>query len=564
MGIRPLASAGDNTLKVWRWLVILALYAVPVAAFFAVGVVTVWRSGRFGWVWWLAPLCWVAAYALTRAWRAGLAPPAAAEFTPPEHWTQRDREAWQAVEAKQGQVASIAADQLTDPHFYLQSAMDLALAVARRYHPKAQDPVGSLTVLDLLAAAQLAIEDSEVWCRQSVPASHLLTVDQWRMLGHAPAWFSTASNLTWAASVLMNPLNFGRYLISKFTTESATRQLREHALGWFYVIFIRHAGFYLIEMNSGRLRGGAARYRRLQARLAQVGPASAAGPEPCGEDAGTVSGPEAGPATDGEALEVRIALVGQVKAGKSSLINALLGRQQAAVGVLPQTKQVQQYELQVAASGESRGDRLVLLDTAGYADHGATPEQIREMQEALRTADLVLLVMDATSPARRADVRLLGELTTWRETQLHLKSPPVLGVLTHIDQLRPPLEWSPPYDWQTPARPKEHSIAGAVAYTREQFGAQLADVIPVCSDVARQRAWGPYESLLPAMLQGLGEARACALLRALHAELDQHRVQMLFQQLGHACTGLLRAGLTRLLNANSPDPLRPAHPDSRL
>jgi hypothetical protein len=428
---------------------------------------------------------------------------------------------------------------LTHPQFYLQSAMELALAVARHYHPKAKDPIGSLTVLDLLAAAQLAIEDCWDLVRQNVPASHLLTVDQWRILGRAPSWISTASNLAWAASLLMNPLNVGRYLISKFTMESATRQLQGHALGWFYVYFVDRAGFYLIEMNSGRLRGGAARYRRLQAQLAQNARTPAAG-----EDAGQTA-----PAA--EALEVRIALVGQVKAGKSSLINALLGRQQAAVDVLPQTKHVQQYELRVGAENEPDAGRLVLLDTAGYADDGATPEQLREMQEALRGADLVLLVMDAASPARRADVRLLGELTAWRETNLHLKSPPVLGVLTHIDQLRPALEWTPPYDWRAPVKPKEHSIAGAVAYTREQFNSQLADVVPVCSDVARQRAWGPYEALLPVMLQALGEARACALLRTLHAELDRERVQVLFQQLGHACTGMLRAGLTRLLEAAS-------------
>lgn len=529
-------------MKLWRWLVILALYAVPVTVFFTVGVMVVWRSGRYWWCWWLAPLCWVAAYLLTRVWRTRLAPPVEADFAAPEHWTARDREAWHVVETQQRQIGSIATGQLTDPHFYLQSAMELALAVARHYHPKAQDPVGSLTVLDLLAAAQLAIEDSAVWCRQYVPASHLLTVNQWRMLGHAPAWLSAAGNLTWVASVLMNPLNFGRYLISKLTTESATRQLREHALGWFYVIFIRNTGFYLIEMNSGRLRGGAARYRRLQAQLAQN-----AEPPVAGEDASGAGEP----APPAEALEVRIALVGQVKAGKSSLINALLGRQQAAVDVLPQTKQVQRYELCVGAENEAGSDRLVLLDTVGYADDGATPEQLHEMQEALRGADLVLLVMDAASPARRADVRLLGELTAWRETNMHLKSPPVLGVLTHIDQLRPTLEWTPPYDWHAPSKPKEHSIAGAVAYTREQFGLQLADVVPVCSDVARERAWGSYEELLPVMLQALGEAHACALLRTLHAELDRDRVQVLFQQLGHACTGMLRAGLTRLLEAAS-------------
>lgn len=523
-------------MKFWRWLVILALYAVPVAVFFSVGVVVVWRSAGYGWLWWLAPLCWIVAYLLTRAWRKQLAPPAEADFVVPEHWTPRDGEAWHVVESRQRQIEKIAPDQLTDPHFYLQSAMDLALAVARHYHPKAKDPVGSLTVLDLLAAAQLAIEDSAQWCQEYVPASHLLTVDQWRVLGKTPAWLSTASNVTWAASVLMNPLNFGRYLIARFTTQSATQQLRDHALGWFYLYFLSKVGFYLIEMNSGRLRGGAARYRRLQAELQRNADRPVAS---------EVASAAATPEPPAEPLEVRMALVGQVKAGKSSLINALLGRQQAAVDVLPQTKQVQQYELRVSTTE----DRLVLLDTPGYSDDGATPEQMREMQEAVHGADLILLVMDAASPARRADVKLLGELTAWLHANRHRKPAPVLGVLTHIDQLRPTLQWTPPYTWRAPSQPKDHSIAGAVGYTRQQFGEQLAEVIPVCTDVARDRAWGVYEELLPVMLGVLGEARACALLRTLHAELDTHRVQVLFQQLGRASTGLLRAGLAKLLDS---------------
>jgi uncharacterized protein len=540
-------------LKFWRWLVIVALYVVPIAAFSTAGVVAVYRSGRYAWIWWLAPLCWVAAWLLTRLWRKRLAPPGEDDFTAPTYWTARDHEAWHVVEAQQRRIEQIAAEQLTDPHFYLQSSMDLALAVARHYHPKAKDPIGSLTVLDLLAASQLAIEDSALWCRQYVPGSHLLTVDQWRLLGKAPAWFSTAGNVAWAASLLMNPLNFGRFLISKLTTESATRQLREHALGWFYVIFVRHAGFYLIEMNSGRLRGGAARYRQLRPPMPRhPGLASAAG-EVSG--AATAAGPTS---ASGEPLEVRIAVVGQVKAGKSSLINALLGSQQAAVDVLPQTRQVQRYELRAPAaehpasaaaehSDRVAADRLILLDTAGYADAGATREQLAEMHEALRDADLVLLVMDAASPARRAEAQLLEEFDAWLQANLQRKLPPVLGVLTHVDRLRPTLEWSPPYDWRHPSRPKEYSLAGAVDYTREQFGAQLAAVVPVCTDGDRLRVWGVYDELLPVLLQTLGDARGCALLRTLHAELNRDRVQLLFRQLGQACTGLLRAGLTRLL-----------------
>lgn len=560
-------------MKLWRWGVIAALYGVPVVAFSAVGIVVLYRSGRHAWVWWMAPLCWVVAWLLTRLWRKRLAAPAEEPFAAPAHWTARDQEAWRVVESQRRRLEEIAAERLNDPHFYLQSAMDLALAIARHYHPKARDPIGSLTVLDLLAAAQLAIEDSARWCRDTVPGSHLVTVDQWRLLSKAPAWFNVAGNVAWAASFLVNPLNVARYAISRVATQSAMRQLRQHALGQFYVVYLRHVGFYLIEMNSGRLRGGAARYRQLQPRLSAIpGAATAEAPLATADAAGR----RRQKATPAEPLEVRIAVVGQVKAGKSSVINALLGHQQAAVDVLPRTKQVQRYELRVAAgrpapepshplppgvvaspSERVDTDRLVLLDTVGYADDGATREQLAEMHEALRNADLILLVMNAASPARRADAKLLDEFTAWLQANVRRKLPPVLGVLTHIDRLRPTFDWTPPYQWEKPSRPKEHSIAGTVAYTRGQFDPPLNAVVPVCTDGDGQRMWGVYEQLLPAMLLVLGDARGCAVLRTLHAELDRERIQLLFQQLGHACSTLLRAGLMQLLDlALQDDPSR--------
>ena len=35
------------------------------------------------------------------------------------------------------------------------------------------------------------------------------------------------------------------------------KYLQSNLLMWFYVSFLHRLGFYLIEMNSGRLRGGA-------------------------------------------------------------------------------------------------------------------------------------------------------------------------------------------------------------------------------------------------------------------------------------------------------------------
>ena len=52
-------------------------------------------------------------------------------------------------------------------------------------------------------------------------------------------------------------------------------------------------------------------------------------------------------ATDRDVVTVTIAVIGQVKAGKSSLVNCLLGEQRAAVDVLPLTQTVQRYDLRL-------------------------------------------------------------------------------------------------------------------------------------------------------------------------------------------------------------------------
>ena len=62
---------------------------------------------------------------------------------------------------------------------------------------------------------------------------------------------------------------------------------------------------------------------------------------------------------DQEPLQVLV--VGQVKAGKSSLINALLGEQRAPVDTLPATDDVDLYECQPEGLPP-----IILRDTPGY------------------------------------------------------------------------------------------------------------------------------------------------------------------------------------------------------
>ncbi|MCA9155510.1 MAG: 50S ribosome-binding GTPase [Planctomycetales bacterium] len=501
--------------------VLVGLFSLPLAAFLAAGTWMLWENGWLLWLWWLYPACWGLGYVLIRWWQPRATEVATGTVKLPMYWTERDRQALAIIEAEQRRVKEIAADRLIEPRFYLEAANQLALKIARHYHPKTSDPYSSLTLPEVLAAAHLALEELERWVERYVPGSHLLTIRQWRTLSNAPTWMRVARDVSWLASMFWSPFNAGRYLLSRVTMDSASQQLQTNLLAWFYAMYLRHVGFYLIEMNSGRLRLGADRYRTATREFHSDGrervDRGEAMAEPSGEDG----------ANGSAARQVTIAVVGQVKAGKSSVINALFGEQRAAVDVVPLTKEIEQYRLKLPG----RDDELVLLDTAGYADAGATREQLDQSRQAFQRADLVLLVLRANSPARDADVRFLAAMRDWFDDHLDQKPPPVLGVLTHVDALRPVMEWTPPYDWQQGESPKAASIRDAVRFNVEQFGPLLTAVVPVCADAARQRSTGIDEDLLPAITALLGEARGCAVLRTLHRDWEARRVKQTFAQL---------------------------------
>jgi predicted GTPase len=486
------------------------LVFLPVVIYGVLGGFALWETGLLRQSWWVAPLFWVAAWVLGRFWRTGHPMRQGHAVTVPSHWTPRDEQAALIVREFQQQVDQLTPTQLTDPDFYRQQAQKLATALARNYFPDAEDPFSSLTVPEVLAAVRLALDDLEQWLLTSLPGSRMLSIKHWKMLQHAPKWVRRIQNTTWAASILMNPANIARLWTSRMTADPITTELQTEVLAVIYLRFIREIGFYLIEMNSGRLRGGADAYRQHFQSDANRPPEHGASP----------GGPP-------NAQCVNVALVGQVSSGKSSLINALTGAHQAAVDILPKTREVHRYQ----ATFGTPPVCVTLLDTPGYGEAGASAEQLQEIREALQESHAVLVVMDGHSPAREADRRTLRDVETWFQSQPQLKPAPKFGVVTHIDLLRPVLEWSPPYEWREPVRAKEHAIHDAVDYVRELFGASLVTVVPVCSDLERQRVWGILEELMPALISVLSEAQSGALLRAYEQDLDRDRVKTLLKQL---------------------------------
>src|SRR5262249_29756977 len=266
------------------------------------------------------------------------------------------------------------------------------------------------------------------------------------------------TNIYWLVSAMFDPISTGlRFAASKIGMSGQQQLLQQYVLIWIYTAFVERVGTYLIEVNSGRLRIGAERYRQL---LREARPVPTA-PAPGAATNGEVAGPT--PDAVDHVKRVTVTLFGQVKVGKSSLVNGLLGEQRAHADVLPATKEIARYELQPAGVPT----RLVLLDTVGYAHTGPRGDQLKVTQQAPEKADLLLLVLHARNPGRQADLQMLKDLRKWYADHPELKRPPILAVLTHIDLLSPAMEWAPSYDWQQPKRPKEQQIQQAVAAVRE-------------------------------------------------------------------------------------------------
>ena len=105
---------------------------------------------------------------------------------------------------------------------------------------------------------------------------------------------------------------------------------------------------------------------------------------------------------------IRTAIVGRPNAGKSSVLNLLLGEERAIVTEIAGTTRDTLEEKAVLG-----GVQLTLIDTAGIRETGDVVEQIgvRRAKEALRTADLILLVIDAAEPLKTEETDLLMEVS---------------------------------------------------------------------------------------------------------------------------------------------------------
>ncbi len=225
-------------------------------------------------------------------------------------------------------------------------------------------------------------------------------------------------------------------------------------------------------------------------------------------------------------VPVRIVLIGQVNAGKSSLLNALAQESRCAVGPVPTTSSVAEFLLKL----EDR-PTVSLVDLPGIDGRKGA---VFELLEHAQRADLVMWVAAATQPARGPDRQVLDEFRTWTRAQLTRRPPPVLLALTHIDELRPAAEWTPPYDVGTPVRPKARAIRAAMDAAARALDLPVDAVVPVAMPPGRE----PYN------IDALWARTAVELDEAKLAQLDRLRFGQQGLRLRELADQLARAGGT--------------------
>lgn len=106
-------------------------------------------------------------------------------------------------------------------------------------------------------------------------------------------------------------------------------------------------------------------------------------------------------ANEGQILRrgIRAAIIGRPNAGKSSLLNQLLGHERAIVSAIPGTTRDT-----IEETANIRGLPVIFIDTAGLreARDEIEAEGIRRSRQSLERAELILHVLDASEPLQES------------------------------------------------------------------------------------------------------------------------------------------------------------------
>lgn len=481
-------------------LVAVAVSFLPLLVLPALGVLLLWESGQLL-LWFLVLAgCGVVGYALH--WLARWVsqqrlPPTT---SPESHWPPDSNAAWERVEAR----ASDATPEqypLNDATGLFRLGRDTLEDVARHYHPRRERPLLELTVPHMLLIIERASRELRSEIADHVPLSHRLTLGNMARLRQ---WRDTAAQLEG-----FYRLGHAAFDPTSVVFRELRRDLGNRVLGygseqiqtWLLREYIRKVGYYAIELYSGRLLlesetpvDAVTRASRLQQ-----------------DDL----------ARQDESEPLRVLLLGRGNSGRSSLVNALLGTAAAPVDAAAGTTQAVQAHVWPGDHPEE----VLLMDTPGVETEAFDSATLR--REVLR-ADLILWVTPALRADREGERATLERIRAWFRDDPSRRPPPLIGVITGVDAVRPAREWTPPYSLTQPETPKARNIAAALSAVGDELGLDAGHRVAV--SLCEAAPFNVSPGLLAAIGNELEEARRVRLLRCLRERRRDETWRYLWRQ----------------------------------
>lgn len=473
----------------------LALLWLDHAGFLLYGLIAFATSYIIGW------------RLLSRATRRQKRPytPLGGEIAPEEFWGELEHRCWEGVVIRARSI-ELGDEKLSDVSEVQSLFLSLLTDVATSFFPLSTQPILEVKVEDLFLVIEHAAQELRTEYISQIPLHNLLTVNE---ILRAKRGWDTVQKLFdayRAVRPMANPLSALIHEVRALLARGAITRVSDNTTHWFKARMVELVGKQLINLYSGNVIDRS-KFTSYQAKLP----------------------------TFEEGTPITIAVVGEVNAGKSSVINALFGSTRTPSYHLPET----QGEIWLEKELEGVG-KVVLVDSKGY---GESKFEESKLQKLIFKSDAVLLVTAANAAARNNDLSVIRLLMS-----LPIKErPPFLVVLTKVDLMRPKRSWNPPYDLievsvnqSEENRQKATNIKEAVLEVARQFEIDSSLIVPVYT----QSPDTSYNiDLLGVMLHDvLPEARRMVLRRLLAAYRDEHYWQELKDSIAKGGRLIIGAG----------------------
>lgn len=420
---------------------------------------------------------------------------------------------------------------LASSQFYVQTLLDVMQAVAEQYYPNRKNALLEIKIPYLLKAIETLAQELRLQLTENVPGSHIFSLNDLakshRLANRGIELYRLFRIVTAGLDPVSAMVRELKILTNNKIWELSTEDLKS----WLIDAYIKKIGYYAIELYSGNMVLDEEGMRAGTTRTSQ-------------RQLDEINRREAIAATE----PLRVLVLGQTNAGKSSMINALFGVKKAAISPMPSEPGITSYLLERPDIGNA-----IIMDCEGYGG-GDGKRLFSKYAEEISRTDIILMAVSATNAARGADKKMLETIRACFAKSSSHPLPPIVVALTHIDQLRPIREWHPPYDVINPCSPKAASIRQMMDVIKLELELTSEQIVPVNLKLGSE--YNVNDGLIPAIYQQLDQANQLRYLRCLKEFQQEDQWRKLWKQSKRAGQFIARNGFSAFEKISISEPRR--------